>query len=475
MKITIFGSCRQDSLYNDEKYEITKIKDDISYTHYTKEILEVIKFIKYNTVTPEETLITFRSPMLDNTPIYANNYKNDILTTDVFIIEIASKICYEYNNKYVHHILYDCDEYGNDEIKKNIIKRVQDDSEIENDILKIKEELNTDNIIIVGHIVTYENGERNNLLNLLEQICKKHKIAFINPKKEIIEKGYDIKYLLHNETILAHYNDIGHSIIHSIYDKYINSVYYKLDYLQVYTCDLIKERIGIVGNNNAGDGGYVIANGLNYDTLLSCGISDDIKFENAFLEKYNNILCYAFDGTINNLPKNANNNILFIKKNITNQNTETTTNLLNIIDCNDNIFLKMDIETNEYQWLETLTTDQLLKFKQIVIEFHFAFKDGQWVHELFSNLSFPISVEKRTDCLKKLANTHYLIHFHPNNCCGIINYNGINIPNVFECTYVRKDLCTNIRKNNLPIPDPQLDVKNTSNDDIYLNGYPFTE
>ena len=227
MKITIFGSCRQDSLYKDPKYEITKIKNDIAYTHYTKEILEVIKFIKYDTVTPEETLTTFRSPMLNKTPIYANNYKNDLLTTDVFIIEIASKICYEYNNKYVHHILYDNNEYGNDEIKKNIIKRIQDDTEIENDILKIKEELNTDKIIIVGHIVTYEKGERYNLLNLLEQICKKHKIMFINPIKEIIEKGYNINNLLHNEKILAHYNDMGHHIIKSIYDKHINSVYYK--------------------------------------------------------------------------------------------------------------------------------------------------------------------------------------------------------------------------------------------------------
>ena len=47
MKITIFGSCRQDSLYSNEKYEITKIQNDISFPHYTKEILELILLSKY--------------------------------------------------------------------------------------------------------------------------------------------------------------------------------------------------------------------------------------------------------------------------------------------------------------------------------------------------------------------------------------------------------------------------------------------
>ena len=94
MKITIFGSCRQDSLYSNEKYEITKIQNDISFPHYTKEILELIKFIKYNTMKPEETVNTFRSPILTKIPIYSENYKDELLNTDVFIIEIASKISY---------------------------------------------------------------------------------------------------------------------------------------------------------------------------------------------------------------------------------------------------------------------------------------------------------------------------------------------------------------------------------------------
>uniref|UniRef100_A0A6C0BU31 Methyltransferase FkbM domain-containing protein n=1 Tax=viral metagenome TaxID=1070528 RepID=A0A6C0BU31_9ZZZZ len=478
MKITIFGSCRQDSLYNE--YEITKIKNDVSYPHYTKEVIEIINFIKYDTIQPEDTINIFRTPIMNQTPIYSNNYKNDFDTTDVFIIEISTKLCYEYNNKYVHHIIYDMDKYINNEVKNNILKRIQTDEEIENDIVKIKKELEHSKILFVGHIVTYEKGERYNLIKLLEQICAKHNILFINPVKEFNKRGYDINNMIHQEDKIMHYNNTGHNVIKTIYKEYINYLLSDLNYLIVYNSNLNKVRIGLnsddsVESNNVDDGGYVILDGLDYNLLLSCGISNDIRFENKFLDKYNNIKCYAFDGTIDSLPdENFNKNINFIKKNITNTNTIDTTNLLDIIDNNDNIFLKMDIETNEFQWLEILNTDQLLKFKQIVIEFHFVFQESNFVDDLFTNLSFPISVERRINCLKKLANTHYLLHFHPNNCCGTIFYNGVEIPNVFECTYVRKDLCNDITISNKEIPDKVLDIKNTNNTDIYLSGFPFS-
>ena len=48
--------------------------------------------------------------------------------------------------------------------------------------------------------------------------------------------------------------------------------------------------------------------------------------------------CIAFDGTINNLP-NPNNNIIFIK-NISFNETSHTTNLHNLLEKYNNIFLK---------------------------------------------------------------------------------------------------------------------------------------
>jgi hypothetical protein len=237
-----------------------------------------------------------------------------------------------------------------------------------------------------------------------------------------------------------------------------------MDFLLVYKTKQPKKRIG-----SKFDGGYVIIDCFEYDLLLSCGIADDITFECEF-SKNHNIKCIAFDGTIDCIPY-TNYNIEFIKKNISKSNTEKTTNLINIIENNDNIFLKMDIESNEYQWLEILEEKHLLKFKQIVIEFHYPFNN----HDIFNKYSYQMHTETKINCLKKLADTHYLVHFHANNCCGVTTYNNITVPNIFECTYLRKDLCQDIKLNTDPIPDPILDARNVMrNKEIYLKGYPFT-
>jgi len=162
MLITILGSCRQDSLY--EKYVITSIKENISYTHYTKEILEVINYCKFGNIDEEETKFVFRKPILNNTPLkFSKKIKNEFENTDIFIIEIASRKYYKYNERYVHHVLID----SNEKIKENTEINYLSNEEIENDIIKIKEELKKP-LIIVSHILTYENSKRNDLIFLLE-------------------------------------------------------------------------------------------------------------------------------------------------------------------------------------------------------------------------------------------------------------------------------------------------------------------
>lgn len=241
----------------------------------------------------------------------------------------------------------------------------------------------------------------------------------------------------------------------------------ELDFMIIFKTEHLKKRIG-----NENDGGYVILDGFDYDLLLSCGISNDTSFENNFLELNKSTQCYAFDGTINSLPKNSNKNINFIQKNISKENSEKCSNMLDIIENNDNIFLKMDIETWEYDWIKILEEKHLNKFKQIVIEFHFAFTYSE---EIFKKFSYPIEVIEKIECIKKISNTHYLVHFHGNNCCGVCSYKGITIPNVFECTFVRKDLCNNVSLNDKSIPDILLDKPNISNKpDITLRGYPYT-
>ena len=205
------------------------------------------------------------------------------------------------------------------------------------------------------------------------------------------------------------------------------------------------------------DGGYIICNipYINYDVLLSCGISDDISFEENFCNIYKNTKCIAYDGTIENIMFN-NKNITFIKKNINTFNDNNNSNLHSEIDNFNNIFLKMDIEGYEIPWINSLSNEKLNKLSQIVIEFHFPFS------------------YKEVSVFNKLNKNHILVHFHPNNCLGVRNHKGILIPNVFECTYIHKKYYTNeYLLNDEKIPS-SLDMKNViENPEIYLDYEPF--
>jgi hypothetical protein len=221
--------------------------------------------------------------------------------------------------------------------------------------------------------------------------------------------------------------------------------------LTVYQCPFPKMRIG-----RESDGGYVIAVIPNhtYDLLLAGGIADDISFEEHFLQVHDQTKCIALDGTVNQLPT-INDRIMFIKKNIGNINSEGFTNLHDIIESHKSIFVKMDIEGAEINWLKCLTDDHLNNFDQIVMEFHYPFTEND-------NLAFA-----------RLNKNHALIHFHGNNNCGVRNIDGINIPNVFECTYLHLKFINRLELNSVSIPGT-FDRPNFNHEkEIYLNYPPF--
>jgi hypothetical protein len=130
------------------------------------------------------------------------------------------------------------------------------------------------------------------------------------------------------------------------------------DHFKVYHYDN-KIRLG----NPDGDGGYVIGilDNDQYDFYISAGVSDEESFSRDFINRYNfdKHICQAFDGTINNYPTQYTDKITFIKKNIGINNTDNETNLHDILDKYNNIFIKMDIESYEYNWIETLNQNHL--------------------------------------------------------------------------------------------------------------------
>jgi hypothetical protein len=231
-----------------------------------------------------------------------------------------------------------------------------------------------------------------------------------------------------------------------------------LDLFQVYQFNN-KIRLGVDR-----DGGYVIGElEGGYDSYISAGVSNEESFTRDFINKYNTDKTnnYAFDGTIIDYPYHYTNNISFIKKNIGGINNENLTNLIDIINPYNNIFLKMDIEGGEFIWLDSITENDLKKFKQIVIEFH-GVKDDKW----------DSTLDIKINCFKKLYKTHYIIHVHGNNHCNLINE---ILPEVIELTYVRKDYFNQIPElNTTLLPIKGLDYPNCESiAEFDLNMYPF--
>jgi hypothetical protein len=221
--------------------------------------------------------------------------------------------------------------------------------------------------------------------------------------------------------------------------------------LTVYSSPFPKIRLG-----RDYDGGYVIADipNIKYSLLISGGIKDDISFEEDFIKKYK-LLCYAFDGTINS-PPYTNASINFIQKNIGSEDNLKETNLHRLIENNNNLFVKMDIEGGEVSWIQSLDTSHLDKIEQLAIEFH------------------QSSIDKNTDIFNILNKTHVLIHIHANNCLGLRKHNGVMIPYIFESTYVHKRYFSSPPTlNKDPVPS-SLDMRNVeSNNEIFMNFPPY--
>ena len=224
-----------------------------------------------------------------------------------------------------------------------------------------------------------------------------------------------------------------------------------LEELQVYASPYPKVRVG----NPNGDGGYVICElPGSYDGFLSGGVGGDCSFEEGLLRKYPDLpFCTAFDGTCAAPPTTA--PIRFVRKNLAVQMTETTTNLCEELDAAHDLFMKLDIEGHEFRivprWGPYMT-----HIKQFVLEVHCSM-----LHDIVCEL------------LHFINQTHTLIHFHPNNCCGTYMSCNVPIPNVFECTFVRNEFVPHKTPNTDPIPSP-MDRRNLSDrPDIVLVGWPF--
>ena len=211
------------------------------------------------------------------------------------------------------------------------------------------------------------------------------------------------------------------------------------------------------------DGGYIVEKDtfLNSELLISAGLSYDFEFEKQFINK-NNKKVICFDHTLNFKHYSLTWFLIFLKelflkkigsikkafKNflkpirlfffLKNENFELKELGLglgpkkislkklfeNYVD-KKNIFLKIDIEGDEYRLLDDIINESE-KISSLIIEFHDIDLNLEKVEKFISNLKLD------------------LVHIHPNNVGGV---NSKGDPTIIEFTFAKSPKRISERKN----------------------------
>jgi hypothetical protein len=179
-----------------------------------------------------------------------------------------------------------------------------------------------------------------------------------------------------------------------------------------------------------GDGGYAIVDDLKKsDVLFSIGVGDNVSFDEECERRVSRVV--LVDHTVPNFNPPIGNFEIIRKPLVPGEvsgNGVTIHQLLSQqVDAKDYV-LKVDIEGAEWEILSELTTSDLVKFRQIILEFH--------------GLNNFLDLEEKLGALKKLARTHSPIVVHANNQGSHRFISGMFLPDVLEVTWARTNSYT---------------------------------
>ncbi len=206
------------------------------------------------------------------------------------------------------------------------------------------------------------------------------------------------------------------------------------------------------------DGGYLLPDDL--DGIKACfspGVSFESGFEKDCADRGMNV--FLADKSVDG-PSQQHPLFHFTKKFVGCSSTDAFITLDDwvascISELESDLLLQMDIEGYEYEVLLSASARLMESFRFMVIEFHS-------LDQLFGRAWFNIA----SRAFYKILQTHFCVHIHPNNCCGVTRVRGLTIPRVMEFTFVRRDRYEPLSRQTA-FPHP-LDVDNTSKKPVVL-------
>jgi hypothetical protein len=185
----------------------------------------------------------------------------------------------------------------------------------------------------------------------------------------------------------------------------------------------------LIRRGRPNDGGYVVLkSGTEDATVYSLGIGDDVSWDLDMAAV--GCTVYQYDHSIA-APPMTDQNFKWFKLKIGTTNDNETITVADAIsrnghrECN-NMILKMDIETAEWDVLQSIDERTLSQFSQIIVELHCVYTNGRdWIAKIAAVLC-------------KVNKTHQVIHLHANNYGYLGLVGGVVIPSAFEVTDVRR-------------------------------------
>lgn len=219
-----------------------------------------------------------------------------------------------------------------------------------------------------------------------------------------------------------------------------------------------KKRIG-----PKADGGYVLLNHSldQINVLYSYGVGGDYRFEQDMFASYG-CIGRLFDPTVE-FPYEIDEGLFFKKIGLATNQGSILHHIEDYNDLGKRMILKIDTEGAEWKWLEQTNAEELCLFDQIIIEFH---ELGNCKRHL-----------EYSELLSRLNAYYYLIHVHGNNQKPLVLCDALVMPDVMECSFIRKDLCSASLNtiNRFPLPgfDCPSDETEFAPLEWKLNYWPF--
>ena len=195
MKTTLLGTCRLKTIKS--LLECTTIDEDVSYTHSTKEVLQLLRVLKRELDLPPDMMqYAFRSGIVRGRPVDVDQSIIDQFnSTQLFIIEICSIKCYVYKGVYLHHLAvdarWDWDFWtktpAHISLGTHIVEQTK--NEVEEDIEEIQRLLQGRKIVVVTHILPQNSKlqKRKYLIDILSSVCATRGIDIILPTENLVD------------------------------------------------------------------------------------------------------------------------------------------------------------------------------------------------------------------------------------------------------------------------------------------------